>query len=176
MGVALDPSSSLRVNPVLHEFLTVHRDELIARCRSKVMGRRAPRSSDADLEHGIPLFLDQLIKTLTMEQSSNPVQSRRVSGTSDGGQSASSDIGATAARHGLELLHHGFSVDQVVHDYGDLCQAVTEMAFEHAIPVQAVEFQTLNRCLDKAIADRATEYTYARELMVAGKGAELFNE
>ena len=174
-GVALDHSSLSRVQPVLHEFLTAHRDDLIARCRSKVMNRRAPKVTDAELEHGIPLFLDQLIKTLTVEQSSEPQQSRRVSGPSDGGKSAS-EIGATAAQHGLELLHHGFTVDQVVHDYGDLCQAVTEMAFEHGIPVQAIEFQTLNRCLDNAIADAVTEYAYARELSITAKGAHAFNE
>jgi signal transduction histidine kinase len=175
-SVALDPSSSLRVNPVLHEFLAAHRADLIARCQSKVLTRRAPKATEAELEHGIPLFLDQLIKTLTMEQSSNPLQSRRVSGPSDGGQSASSVIGATAAQHGLELLHHGFTVDQVVHDYGDLCQAVTELAFEHDVPVQAIEFQTLNRCLDNAIADAVTEYSYARELSIAEKSAYAFNE
>jgi signal transduction histidine kinase len=176
MGVALDPSSSLRVHPVLHEFLLAHRDDLIAKCRSKVLKRRAPKATDAELEHGIPAFLDQLIKTLTVEQSSEPLESRRVSGPSDGGRSASSEIGATAAQHGLELLHHGFTVDQVVHDYGDLCQVVTEMAFECAIPIQAMEFQTLNRCLDNAIADAVTEFSYARELGVAEKGARAFNE
>ena len=140
------------------------------------MNRRAPKATDAELEHGIPMFLDQLIKTLKVEQSSNPQQSRRVSGPSDGGRSASSEIGVTAAQHGLELLHHGFTVDQVVHDYGDLCQAVTELAFEHDVPVQAVEFQTLNRCLDNAIADAVTEFAYAREISVVEKGAYAFNE
>ena len=175
MRVALDSFSSLQVNPVLHEFLAVHRDDLIARCRSKVQNRRAPQAAD-ELAHGIPLFLDQLIKTLTVEQSSHPLQSRRVSGPSDGGESASSEIGATAAQHGLELLHHGFTVDQVVHDYGDLCQAVTELAFEHGMPIQAIEFQTLNRCLDNAIADAVTEYSYARELAIAARGAQGSNE
>jgi signal transduction histidine kinase len=175
-GVAPDSFSLPRVPPVLHEFLTAHRDDLIDRCRSKVLKRRAPKVTDAELEHGIPLFLDQLIKTLTVEQSSDPLQSRSVSGPSDGGGSASSEIGTTAAQHGLELMHHGFTVDQVVHDYGDLCQAVTEMAFEHAVPVQAIEFQTLNRCLDNAIADAVTEFSYARELSVAEKGARAFNE
>jgi len=176
MAMALDPSSLPRVNPVLHEFLTAHRIDLIARCRSKVMKRRAPKATDAELEHGIPLFLDQLIKTLRMEQSSDPLQSRSVSGPSDGGKSASSEIGTTAAQHGLELMHHGFTVDQVVHDYGDLCQAVTEMAFEHSVPVQAIEFQTLNRCLDNAIANAVTEFSYARELIVAENGARAYNE
>jgi signal transduction histidine kinase len=176
MIVALDPSSSLRVNPVLHEFLTAHQTDLITRCRLKVLNRRAPKATDAELEHGIPMFLDQLIKTLTVEQSAAPLESRRVSGPSDGGKSASSEIGATAAQHGLELLQHGFTVAQVVHDYGDLCQVVTEMAFEHAVPIQPIEFQTLNRCLDNAIADAVTEYSYARELAVTERGARVYNE
>lgn len=175
MSVALNPSSS-PVTPVLHEFLAAHRDDLIDRCRSKVLKRRAPMATDAELEHGIPLFLGQLIKTLTVEQSSDPLQSRLVSGPSDGGKSAASQIGATAAQHGLELLQHGFTVDQVVHDYSDLCQAVTELAFEHDVPIQAIEFQTLNRCLDNAIADAVTEYSYARELAITERGARGSNE
>jgi signal transduction histidine kinase len=176
MSVALDPFFSLQVNPVLHEFLAAQRDDLIARCRSQVLTRRAPKVTDAELEHGIPLFLDQLIKTLKIEQSPEPLQSRAVSGPADGGKSTSSEIGATAAQHGLALMHHGFTVDQVVHDYGDLRQAVTEMAFEHAVPVQAVELQTLNRCLDNAIAGAVTEFSHARELVVSESGARAFNE
>ncbi len=49
---------------MLHDFLTAQRAELIERCRLKVAGRRAPQATDVELEHGIPLFIDQLIKTL----------------------------------------------------------------------------------------------------------------
>ncbi len=80
-----------------------------------------------ELEHGITLFLDQLIKTLSLEQTSEPLRSRKVSGPSGGGKPVLSEIGETAARHGKELLQHGFTVEQVVHDYGDLCQAVTDL-------------------------------------------------
>ena len=41
-----------------------------------------------------------------------------------------SEIGTTAALHGRELSLQGFTVDQVVHDYGDLCQAITDLAYE----------------------------------------------
>src|ERR1700681_3056599 len=138
---------------MLHEFLAVHRTALIQRCRLKVEKRRTPKSADLQMEHGIPLFLEQLIKTLRVERTPDPMQSRKVSGPSDGEHSGSSEIGGTAAQHGLELFQNGFTVDQVVHDYGDLCQAITEMAFENEEPVEASEFQTLNRCLDNAIAD-----------------------
>jgi signal transduction histidine kinase len=161
---------------VLYEFLTSRRAALIELCRLKVVARRAPRAGDADLEHGIPLFLGQLIETLRVEQSANPMSSRKLSGAADGEGSSTSQIGGTAAQHGLELLRHGFTVDQVVHDYGDLCQAITEMAFEEDVQVQADEFQTLNRCLDNAIADAVTEYSHGRELLIADKGAQAMNE
>ena len=53
---------------MLHEFLTLHRAEIIARARLKVAGRMAPRPTEAELEHGVPLFLEQLADTLRHEQ------------------------------------------------------------------------------------------------------------
>ena len=59
---------------VLHEFLTANRSELIERCRLKVAKRLAPKAAIAELAHGIPRFLDQLIKTLQVEQTSAPMR------------------------------------------------------------------------------------------------------
>src|SRR5688572_28831817 len=161
---------------MLHEFLTVHRADLIDRCRLKVVQRRAPKATDAELEHGIPLFLDQLVKTLRVERTADRARSREVSGASGGEGSVSSEIGATAARHGRELLQHGFTVDQVVHDYGDLCQAITDLAFEKETPVEVDEFRTLNRCLDNAIADSVSEFTHQRDLLITDAGVHALNE
>jgi signal transduction histidine kinase len=161
---------------VLHEFLSANRANLIDRCRLKVAKRLAPKPTGAELEHGIPLFLDQLVKTLRVEQTSAPVQSRKVSGPAGGGAPVLSEIGETAALHARELLEHGFAVDQVVHDYGDLCQAITDLAFEQGAPIQVDEFRTLNRCLDNAIADAVTEFGYQRDLLVADRGAQALNE
>jgi hypothetical protein len=161
---------------VLHEFLTTQRATLIDRCRLKVAQRPVPAPTDAELEHGIPLFLEQLIKTLRVEQTSEPMRSREISGPSGGGTAVLSEMGATATRHGRELLQHGFTVDQVVHDYGDLCQAITEVAFERRAPIKVDEFKTLNRCLDNAIADAVTEFAYQRELSIADSGVQAFNE
>ena len=52
----------------------------------------------------------------------------------------------------------GYSIDQVVHDCGDICHAVTELAAEMKALVTIAEFHTLNRCLDNAIADAVTAY------------------
>ena len=72
-------------------------------------------------------------------------------------------MGVTATAHGKDLLTLGYSVDQVVHDYGDLCQAITDLAFERDAPFATSEFRTLNRCLDNAIADAVTEFSFQRE-------------
>jgi signal transduction histidine kinase len=45
-----------------------------------------------------------------------------------------------------------------VHDYGDVCQVVTELAVEMNAPISTNDFRTLNRCLDDAIAGAVTEF------------------
>ena len=85
----------------------------------------------------------------------------------------SPDIAKTAAMHGRDLLGLGFSIDEVVHDYGDVCQAVTELAVELDTRVGVAEFHTLNRCLDNAIAAAVTAWTGDRETDGASKDERL---
>ena len=61
---------------------------------------------------------------------------------------------------------------QVVHGYGDVCQAVTELAMELESPISADEFKTLNRCLDEAIAQAVTEFARQRDLSASDRGTE----
>ncbi|WP_250491484.1 HAMP domain-containing sensor histidine kinase [Caballeronia sp. INML2] len=160
---------------MMHVFLANNREELIERCRAKVAQRPARSATSQQLQNGVPLFLDQLIRTLRTEQTSEPMDSRRISGPS-GGVASLSEIGQAAARHGRELMTLGYSVDQVVHDYGDLCQAVTDLAYERDAPFQIDEFRTLNRCLDNAIADAVTEFSYQRDFAVADRQAIELHE
>jgi hypothetical protein len=55
---------------MLHEFLTSKRTVLIDRCRVMVGSRSNPKATEDELVHGIPTFIDQLIETLKVEQSS----------------------------------------------------------------------------------------------------------
>src|SRR5205807_2350442 len=107
---------------MLHKFLATHREDIIARARGKVAARSAPRPTEEELENGVPLFLDQLAETL--RRSGRPSEA----------------IGASAADHGSDLLRRGFTVAQVVYDYGDVCQAVTELAGEERAPITVEEF------------------------------------
>ena len=124
----------------LHEFIVENRDEIIRRCRAKVATRSMPPPTEAEIDHGVPLFLDQLVDALRLGLRSSP------------------QIEKSAVRHGHDLLLQGFTVSQVVHDYGDVCQAVTELAVEMNAPIGTDDFRTLNRCLDDAIAGAVTEY------------------
>ena len=78
-----------------------------------------------------------------------------------------SEIGVSATAHGKELLDLGYSLDQVVHDYGNLCQAITDLAFEQNQPFSVDEFRTLNRCLDNSIADSVTAFSLHRDAGIA---------
>jgi signal transduction histidine kinase len=161
---------------MLHEFLASNRDQLIERCRLKAARRSTRPASELELAYGIPLLLNQIIKTLQVERTAEPLLSRKVSGVAGGGLQSLSEISATARQHGHELLQRGYSVDLVVHDYGDLCQAITDLAVEESAPIEVDEFRTLNRCLDNAIADSVTEFAYERERIGADRGAEAFHE
>ena len=139
---------------MLFEFIQTHRAELIARTRTTIALRQAPRPTPEELETGVPLFLDQLVETLRVSRTTNE------------------DITSSAAVHGGALLQAGFTVAQVVYDYGDICQAVTELAAETDAPITVDEFRTLNRCLDDAIAGAVTEYTAQRDRAMAEKGTQ----
>jgi len=160
----------------MHEFLIHNRDELIERCKAKV-ARRPLRAATADqLKNGVPLFLDQLIQTLRAEREGEPGASLRISGAPGGDASSLSEIGLTATAHGRQLLELGYTVNQVVHDYGDLCQAITDLAVERDAPFSVDEFRTLNRCLDNAIADAVTEFSAQRDLSESRRQSAEANE
>jgi len=129
---------------MLHEFITTYRDSIISRTREKLTDRPWPLASTSELEHGVPLFLTQLSETLRWETTPTPFSQKA--------------IGVSAVAHGRALRARGFNISQVVHDYGDICQAITEVAVEQQVPITTEEFHTLNRCLDTAIAEAVTEH------------------
>lgn len=160
---------------MLYEFLNTHRTALIARCRAKVARRPVPKPTPAELEFGIPMFLDQLIAVL--EQLPRTAAEASPSGLKLVKKAeANTGIGATATAHGLELMKQGFTIDQVVHDYGDLCQAVTELAAETHSDITVDEFRTLNLCLDDAIACAVKEFSTRHDTAVAASTLRLSDE
>ena len=153
---------------MLHEFVTSNRTELIARCRNKVAKRLSPSEIPLALDHGVPLFLQQLVETLRLEQKDPHPAAFEVERSP-----AATEIGRAATVRGAEMLRLGYTIDQVVHDYGDVCQAVTELAVEHNERIDAGEFRTLNRCLDNAIADAVTSFGSAHEVLLEDQAETL---
>ena len=142
---------------MLFEFITLNRNEIITRCRAKVATRSIPPPSEAEINHGVPLFLDQLVEMLE-----------------SGGTTL--EIDRSAGQHGHDLLLKGFTVSQVVHDYGDVCQTVTDLAMETNAPISTEDFRTLNRCLDEAIASAVTMYTRESQQSHSDKATDRDNE
>jgi signal transduction histidine kinase len=163
---------------MMHNFIANNRAELLARCKAKVAMRPQRAATEAQLSNGIPLFLEQLLQTLQAEEGGDGAGSLRISGAPGGDATATtlSEMGVSATAHGRQLLELGFSVDQVVHDYGDLCQAITDLAVERDAPFGVDEFRTLNRCLDNAIADAVTEFSFQRDLTLARKQEHVFEQ
>ena len=161
---------------MLYEFLASNSDDLINRCRQKALKRRGPSLTGAALEHGVPVFLDQLIKTLRVECSATPMGSHADSGRPGNVGAKRTEMGKSAALHGRSLMQQGFTVEQVVHSYGDVCQSVMDLAFERQAPVSIEEFRTLNRCLDDVIADAVTEFSRQRGSYDEAKHVEILNE
>ena len=138
----------------LDDFIGKNRDELIRRCRASVATRSVPPPTEAEIDHGVPLFLDQLCKELRQ------------------GPSETDEIGAGAMEHGHEQLLQGLTVSQVVHGYGDVCQSITALAGELDAPISTEDFRTLNRCLDDAIAAAVTQYGSERDQSIDEDAAD----
>jgi signal transduction histidine kinase len=134
---------------MLRQFVAAQREEILARARLRVAKRNIPAATDDELTQGLPVFLDQLDEALIRATSQKPVDH--------------ADIQKSASQHGHTLFLRGLTVAQVVHDYGDLCQVITELAVEQKISIAAADFSALNLCLDDAIAGAVTEYAHQRD-------------
>jgi signal transduction histidine kinase len=144
---------------VLYEFVTSDKADILSRARAKISARHWPAVTTDELENGLPLFLTQLAATLRKKFTSEPFPPTA--------------IGDSAGEHGLELLEKGWTVGQVVHDYGDICQAITEAAVEKKLAIKSEEFQTLNLCLDDAIAGAVSEFSRQRDDQTFGETERL---
>jgi len=130
----------------LREFLLDHRALIETQCRETLLNEAAPKPSEAELERGIPIFMNQLIDLYSRTEKGKEVE-----------------IGRTAAEYGAQLFRLGFTISEVVHGYGAFCQVVTKLAGELKMSITAREFEVLNRSLDVAIAEAVTEYEHQRD-------------
>ena len=140
---------------MLHEFLTAERQAILDLSDEKVALIADSKHSSDELESGLPAFYDERIAVLQRAKATNPdgewdpQKDRKVAA------SISSEM---VARHGTEAFRLGYTVSQVVHGYGALCQAITEHATSKRASISPQEFNLLNLSLDIAIADAVTQF------------------
>lgn len=142
---------------MLETFITANRESIIFHARARAAGRGSP-TTDPESKTGIPIFLDQLTAALRLARSPSEIDHAA--------------IRATAGQHGRDLLGRGLTIAQVVHDYGDVCQTVTELAARQETSISVAEFQIMNLCLDNAIAEAVTGYAHGRERSIEDEGTE----
>jgi len=143
---------------MLRDFLAANREEILAQARERVASRSAPLAKEAELTHGLPVFLDQLSEALRKAKLLQVVDH--------------AEIHNSASQHGDHLFHEGLTVAGVVNSYGDLCQVITGLAVEQCAAIDAGDFQTLNLCLDDATAGAVAAYSRQRERAIADEGTE----
>lgn len=143
---------------MLADFVTRNRNAILDGARARVASRASPKPNEEELVHGIPVFLDQLVSALRLAEASARIDHQQ--------------IAESAGHHGNHLFRMGLSIAQVVHDYGDVCQTITELATNQDARIPSSEFQTLNLCLDDAIAEAVTEFASQRELALSDRGTE----
>lgn len=129
---------------MLHEFLVQNREAILLLSEEKTRHLAGIRGASEQLNLGLPLFYEQLIKVLE-EKLSN---------------SAPEEMLLAAANHGKEFLKLGYSLSHVVHAYGAMCQAITELATIKNAEISSSEFNILNGCLDVAIASAVPEFHF----------------
>lgn len=134
---------------MLHELISARHAEIVARARTKRMARSEPRCAPIEPDEGIPRFLHQLCAALRLSRPQPGLMAEE------------------AALHGAVLLRTGCTVAEVVHYYGDVCQAVTELALELGTSIGADDFRAFNGHLDDAIASALAEYERQREAEIS---------
>ena len=128
----------------LHEFLAMHRDVILARAGHSLAERNALWLREERQVKGMPLFFEQLIGRLRKD-----------------GRLASKEpptLETSAVQRGQDLFRAGFTVTQVVHAYGAICQATMTVAEEQRQAIEPREFGVLNMALDDAIAAAVEEF------------------
>lgn len=149
--------SAVMANVTLHEFIDANRYELIGRCRAKVAKRSAPPPTEAEIDHGVPLFLDQLVVELR------------------DGPSTTAEIEQGAVRHGHDLLLQKFTLDRSCTTMATSASRSLTWPWRLTRRSGTDDFRTLNRCLDDAIAGAVTEYSRGQDATRDGESQELRN-
>jgi signal transduction histidine kinase len=131
---------------MLSEFVARHRVEITRVARERLLTAMPVAPTETGVAAAVPIFLDDLIAALPR----------------DGLAALPRSPSTAAGQFGHDLHRLGFTLSQVVHGYGAVCQVVTSLADEHQLTISTHEFHVLNRLLDDAIAIAVTQFDQRR--------------
>ena len=134
---------------MLHDFLTRERATIISVAKANALKFQDGRTTSIAMDEGWGNFFDELIELMKRDQ---PFEFHAEKGIHT----------VQAEKHGKEYQRLGYTASEVVHSYGIICQAVTELATKLKYEITSREFQQLNLSLDTAIAEAVTEYQRLR--------------
>ncbi len=138
----------MRSKVLLLDLLIAERPAIVAICAEKIAEISEVKDSTSESAERLSILYDGLTAAMATEDTP--------SGETAAMRIAQKHSAMIVARKSMQV---GFTVSQVVHGYGALCQSITQFAMEHASEViTARDFQRLNYFLDVAIAETVTEF------------------
>jgi signal transduction histidine kinase len=158
---------------MMHEFLSANRSEIEQRYRHKILGRTRRMVDQQRLERGVPVFLDQIINALRAESELYGPKAHAIAESAANDASRPPEKMKWPTVHGTDSLPR--SIDLVVQDYADICQAIVDLAIDLGEEIEIAELRTLDRCLDSGIADAVTEFSQGPALVVADELRDSLN-
>lgn len=138
---------------MLYEFLTSQRTAILNVAREKASGIMGGSANHGTVEEGWKVFYDELIGILKLDQ---PFEFHSERGAHS----------SMAVKQGKEYVRLGCTISEVVHSYGNICQAITEVATDRGYQMTPREFRQLNLSLDTAIAEAVSEFERVRRATV----------
>ena len=159
----------------LQEFLRLNEHAILASTEARTRQLAGPAPTSEQMKLGLPIFFRQLQDVLEFA----PLEPLESEVDTDGmvkaayaadepaiakasGRPYEVKVALSAGTHGIELQKLGYTLSHVVHGYGALCQAITEIALAKDVPITTAEFRNLNQCLDTAIAGAVTTFQTQR--------------
>ena len=144
---------------MLHDFLATERSAILLAAKQRAIEIRGVRITSDAVELGWSMFFDELVGLLQRDQ---PFEYQAERGLHT----------AEAEKQGTEYLRLGYTLSEVVHSYGALCQAITGWATKLNYEITPREFRQLNLSLDTVIAEAVSEFERLRRKNVESSEVE----
>lgn len=171
----MDPLSQLQRQPPvaikmanLSALLVASRRELTARWEKSVREKLATDVEQCELINTLPHFLDEVALSLDTVAPSHPAGTERPAL----GRMMTGPWSVVALAHGEQRLRLGFSVAEVVREYGLLQESILELAEENGYAITPIELRVLARAISRATAAAVSEYARARDEDLQRQAAE----